>query len=374
MNPEDITDKLLGKRKNLEVDLVPPTQLEEFSESSLFKRRRIEDILTNTIWYKLETWPSPKSYNSPGQISVEQFVKYILKEYAWQMDTKIEQVSVNLQSKMLEIDQNFCADLYKSTINAPIVVSWARAMKIFKREDFIKDIYPKIAQRRKFGKISHQNIISKANELQPKVNILNVRLNIVSFMRTFGSAARDIWKKDTRLQELASIIIKAALDPRVDPLFEQFQIIDNFRVNMMKMRRDFRLTVIDKATDTHGFLVVTHKKMTKEAVYKGMEDLRFICRARNIDHLYAFATNMYEWQIIYYNRQKELKDEKDFFQISDIFKLYVKQNNYSYGDNEMKMLIALVRSLIYQIIEEINEYKKTLIVERTCIDNVDEIF
>ena len=46
---------------------------------------------------------------------------------------------------MLDIDNNYCADLYKSTINAPITVSWARAMKVYKREDFMKEIYPKIA-------------------------------------------------------------------------------------------------------------------------------------------------------------------------------------------------------------------------------------
>ncbi|CDW78960.1 UNKNOWN [Stylonychia lemnae] len=240
----------------------------------------------------------------------------VMQEYEWQMDTKIEQVSVNLQNKMLEIDKNYCEDLYKSTINAPIVVSWARAMKVYKREDFMKEIYPKIAQRKKFGTLSHQNVFKDAKDTQQKVNILDVRLNVLTFLRTFGSAARDIWKKDTRLQELSSIILKAALDSKFDQRLGEFQIIDNFRVNMMKVKREFRLIAIDKTTETNGFLIVTHKKMVKEAVYKGMEDLRFLCRARNVDQMYAFATNMYEWQILYYNRLRELNDEKDFFQIT----------------------------------------------------------
>ena len=215
---------------------------------------------------------------------------------------------------MLTIDEKSCPELYKSTINAPIVVGWARALRVFKREDFMKTIYPKIAINKKFGKISHQNIYTKAKELQPRVNLMDVNIDIIKYLKTTETAARDIWKKDTKLQELSSIIVKAALDSRIDPEFDKYEVIDNFRCSMMGTTRDFRLTVVDKKTNTHGFLVVTHKKMTKEAVYKGMEDLRFICRARNIDHLYAFATNIYEWQLIYYDRLMEIKgEERDFF-------------------------------------------------------------
>ena len=40
----------------------------------------------------------------------------------------------------------------------------------------------------------------------------------------------------------------------------------------------------------------------------------------------------------------------------------------------MKMLIAIMRSLIYKNSEDLKAYEKTLIVENTCIDNVDEVF
>ena len=81
---------------------------------------------------------------------------------------------------------------------------------------------------------------------------------------------------------------------------------DAFRVTFMKMRRDFKLGVFDEKTNTNGFIVVTHKKVVKEAVYKAMEDLRFLCRARNVDQMYGIASNVYEWQFIFYDRAREL--------------------------------------------------------------------
>ena len=38
-------------------------------------------------------------------------------------------------------------------------------MKYFRREDFMKDIYPKIAQRKKFGIVSHKEMFKKAVEI-----------------------------------------------------------------------------------------------------------------------------------------------------------------------------------------------------------------
>lgn len=38
-------------------------------------------------------------------------------------------------------------------------------MKYFRREDFMKDIYPKIAQRKKFGVVSHKLMFKKAVEM-----------------------------------------------------------------------------------------------------------------------------------------------------------------------------------------------------------------
>jgi hypothetical protein len=83
----------------------------------------------------------------------------------------------------------------------------------------------------------------------------------------------------------------------------------------MKVRRDFKLGIFDAKTNTNGFIVVTHKKIIKEAVYKIMEDLRFLCRARNVDHMYGIATDIHDWQFVYYDRQRELesKDHFDFF-------------------------------------------------------------
>ncbi len=74
-----------------------------------------------------------------------------------------------------------------------------------------------------------------------------------------------------------------------------FQFYDTFRISFMKVRRTFKLGIFDTETNTSGFLVCTHKKVVKEAVYQAMEDLRFLCRGRNVDHMYAICSNMHEW-------------------------------------------------------------------------------
>ena len=144
----------------------------------------------------------------------------------------------------------------------------------------------------------------------------------------------------------------------------------------MKVRRELKLGIFDSKTNTNGFIVVTHKKVVKEGTYKAMEDLRFLCRARNVDHMYAISTNVYEWQFIYYDRLHELqsKDHNDFFQLSPIYKLYVREKNYTYGDNELKAIIGVIRSLALHILEESKRYQAKAIVEGTCIDNTDELF
>ena len=95
-------------------------------------------------------------------------------------------------------------------------------MKYFRREDFMKDIYPKIAQRKKFGIVSHKEMFKKAVEIQAKVNILNTRLDILQFIRSFGGEAREIWRQDQRMQELCRVIVKNAIDKNVDPAFAEF--------------------------------------------------------------------------------------------------------------------------------------------------------
>ena len=118
------------------------------------------------------------------------------------------------------------------------------------------------------------------------------------------------------MQDLARVIIQAALDKKVDPRYDDFQIFDNYRIQFMKIKRDFRLTVVDKKSNTYGFMVVTNKKMAKEAVFKAMEDMRFLSRARNVDEFYAIATNLYDWQFVYYSRVKDLAKDPDFFELS----------------------------------------------------------
>jgi hypothetical protein len=42
---------------------------------------------------------------------------------------------------------------------------------------------------------------------------------------------------------------------------------DSFRMSFMKVKRVFKLGIFDTPTNTCGFLVTTHKKVVKEAVY-----------------------------------------------------------------------------------------------------------
>ena len=125
----------------------------------------------------------------------------------------------------------------------------------------------------------------------------------------------------------------------------------------MKQRREFKLTVVNKKTNTHGFLVVTHKKMLKEAVFRSMEDMRFLCRARNLKEFFSFATNLYEWQLVYYSRERELLGKEHYFQVFEVMKLYVKENNYQYGDNEMKRLKALMRAVAMHVHKKMQTYE-----------------
>ena len=123
-------------------------------------------------------------------------------------------------------------------------------------------------------------------------------------------------------------IVKSSLDPQVDPIFDDFHIIDAFKESFMKEKREFRLTVLDKKTSSTGLMVMTNKKLTKEAIYRLFEDMRFLCRARNLDCMYGLASNLYDFQIIFYNRQLEIQSEDDYFGVSPGYKLYVRDNGY----------------------------------------------
>lgn len=92
--------------------------------------------------------------------------------------------------------------------------------------------------------------------------------------------------------------------------------------------------------------------------------------------MYGISTNIYEWQFIYYDRLRELqsKDHNDFFQLSPIYTLYHREKNYTYGDNELKAIIAVIRALALHILEESKVYQAKAIVEANCIDNTDELF
>jgi hypothetical protein len=119
-----------------------------------------------------------------------EFVRRIVKEYEWIMEAKIEQISILLQERIIPIGEYIAEELYMSSINHPIKVCWPKgkhdhnpelflAMKYFRREDFMKDLYPTVSRLKKFGICSHRELFKKATEKADKINIMNTRLDIM---------------------------------------------------------------------------------------------------------------------------------------------------------------------------------------------------
>ncbi|TNV77967.1 hypothetical protein FGO68_gene5846 [Halteria grandinella] len=386
-----IQDTLLGKRKKRDSALENPEQIDNDEGPANFTVKPVCDEkvsdelrerlngMCHVVWYQLETWKDAKSMDTLNEkITVLEFVRRIQKEYEWLIEAKAEQISILLQDKIIPIGEYVSEDLYRSSMNHPISVCWPKAMKYYRREDFMAEIYPQVSRLKKMGTVTHSHMFKRALERQGKVEIMNTRLDILQYLRIQKIEAKEMWRQDQRMQEFCRILLKNALDKKVDPRYEQFQLFDAFRVTFMKFRREFKLAAFDTMTNTHGILVVTHKKMVKEAVYQAMEDLRFLCRARNIDYMYALASNLHEFQFVYYDRQRELTshgaDFKDFFQLSPIYKLYIREKNYTYADNDLKMIISLIREISLRCFELAKRYKAKQIVESSCIDNTDELF
>ena len=99
---------------------------------------------------------------------------------------------------------------------------------------------------------------------------------------------------------------------------------------------------MDWETQSFGIIFSTDKKIVKDAMISLMDQMRLFCRSRNLDHIYGMATNLYEWQIVHYNRTAELQKEINYFQMSQIFKLYDRNKQYSYSDLDMKFIMRLI--------------------------------
>ena len=96
-------------------------------------------------------------------------------------------------------------------------------------------------------------------------------------------------------------------------------------------------------TDPATIIVRLDKRMVKEAMVTLMEDLRFYARARNVDEVWGVATSLYEWQIVWYSKHKEINQHPEFFMMSKVYKLYYKEKQYTYTDIDLKFLIATLR-------------------------------
>ena len=64
--------------------------------------------------------------------------------------------------------------------------------------------------------------------------------------------------------------------------------------------------VLDKATSSKGLMVSTDKRELKVAALQLMCQLRLPC-------FIGIATNLYQWQLVYYSRTLELQNNLNFF-------------------------------------------------------------
>ncbi len=55
-------------------------------------------------------------------------------------------------------------ELFMSTMNIPVMICWPKAMKYFRREDFMIEIYPACARNKKFGTVTHKKHFDQALE------------------------------------------------------------------------------------------------------------------------------------------------------------------------------------------------------------------
>ena len=119
--------------------------------------------LANVIWFQLETWTSAKSMDTRDfRLTSADFIKKVLKEYEWLMEAKPEQISMQLQNKILDVGNFEIPELYRSTMNEPIMICWPKAMKYYRREDFMREMYPKAARFKNFGVKTHLEQFKRA--------------------------------------------------------------------------------------------------------------------------------------------------------------------------------------------------------------------
>ena len=88
-----------------------------------------------------------------------------------------------------------------------------------KREDIPTLIYPAAARLRRLDK-SHAHLFDVPSK---DIEILKLRIDLLAFLKTFNSQARDIWKQEYRVQTIFSIILSS-----VD--VSGFMVSENFKM------------------------------------------------------------------------------------------------------------------------------------------------
>jgi hypothetical protein len=83
-------------------------------------------------------------------------------------------------------------------------------------------------------------------------------------------------------------------------------MIENLKLNYMKQKKEIKLILLDKNSMSSGIIFETDKKTVKEAAISLMDSMRLLCRSRNLPHIFGVASNLYEWQFLYYSRSLEL--------------------------------------------------------------------
>ena len=134
--------------------------IEEYKDSQLKAKVRY-----SVIWYQLETWMSPQSYEAHANITVEEFIDFLKFTFREEINSKDCNIQLHLQSRQIDQSKKDSAKtahiLFKSTINAPVTVSWPKAMKMIKEKILIKKIYPETARKKHLGTKKRVSISNK---------------------------------------------------------------------------------------------------------------------------------------------------------------------------------------------------------------------
>lgn len=125
-----------------------------------------------------------------------------------------------------------------------MVLSWPNAMVSLEEDQIAKTWYPKFATKRlllKPNKPLTKKIMGEAEKHSRSISILQLRIDLLGYIRSFSKHPREIWNRGERLDRICKIIVEHTLElhnfsdgPSKSELAEHFDVIENLKLNYMK--------------------------------------------------------------------------------------------------------------------------------------------